>query len=277
MTRSGTSLLIGLAVVAAVLFWGTEAGGELPDAATKRAPTPTRVEPTSADLVAGMAEEHPTPGAAPSETREEEPDTARTAVPEPPKSVLLFEHADHDHNFPGRRWFLDRGRYVAPDDFEGDQASTVRIPQGLRLVLYDADDFTGARVVLGPGQHNLAPYGFNDRASSALVLGANESLAGEVPPSTETDVVLYESRPGVDEPARSWHLPLEGDSSFYSSPGFFDPWVVSAVWVPTGIELTLFVEPEGRGPALVLGPGMHELATMKFDNKTCSVRLRREE
>lgn len=197
----------------------------------------------------------------------------RTEIARPDEPVLIFQHADHDREFPGRRWLLFTGEHVAPGAFENDEASTVRVPKGLRLELFDGHDFDGARLVLEEGQHNLSPYGFNDRASSARVTDAAVRLPGAFD-AEKLEVVLFESRPG--EEGRVWRLPLppKGERVFHTSTnGLFDPFAISTVWVPQGVELTLFYEPDGRGRAMVLGAGEHHLDTVGFNDTTQSLYI----
>ena len=74
-----------------------------------------------------------------------------------------------------------------------------------------------------------------------------------------------------------WKLPLDEENQrlFTAAEDHFMAHVASAAWVPLGVKLTLFEQPDGRGPAMVMGPGFHELAVVGFNDRASSARVRR--
>jgi hypothetical protein len=60
-----------------------------------------------------------------------------------------------------------------------DSISSVRVPSGLQLVLFEHSDFAGASVVITSDAACLTDRGWNDRASSLRVQAA-PALAGDV-------------------------------------------------------------------------------------------------
>ncbi|MCP3919005.1 MAG: hypothetical protein GY711_25960 [bacterium] len=204
-----------------------------------------------------------------------QPAEARRPVTRGP--VAVFQHAPHDHRFEeAGRWLLYVGLTDAGAAFADNEISHVDIPPGLQVTLFDDPGGRGARVVLGPGQHGMSPLGFNDRASSVLV-----APEGSIPPGHEGPrdrILLYEHGHPSDEPGLRWALRLKKDQTtrlFRASEGDFSDNAASAAWVPPGFELTLFDASGGRGWALVVGPGLHDLAGMRWNDRTSSARVRR--
>lgn len=195
----------------------------------------------------------------------------------PPGDVILHEHPTYDERFPGRRWRVGPGLTDAGTAFDNDAVSSVEVPTGLRLTLYEHEGGNGHRVLLGAGLHDLASYGFDDRASSVRVTRAGDPADTDAGPADAAE--LYEHRASTGTgPGRTWRLALSAARSerlFTARAQDFADDTVSAVWVPDGYELTLFDQPDGRGPAVVLGPGFHEMDYLDFNDRTSSVRLRR--
>ncbi len=195
----------------------------------------------------------------------------------PPGRVELFEHATHDPAFPGAHWEVDAGLTNAGWAFPSDEASAVEVPHGLQATLFEHEDGEGHRVMLGPGVHNLAPYGLNDSVSSIRVTRFGQDVDSPVGP--EHAVELYEHRTSdLAQRGETWTLALpEGrdERLFTSAASDFRAFAVSCAWVPPGYELTLFQQPDGRGLAMVLGPGYHELDLVGFNDRAASARVRR--
>jgi len=190
--------------------------------------------------------------------------------------VVLYEHATHDANFPGRSWNLVPGLTNAGPTFADDEACSLKIPDGLLVTVFEDFGGTGARVALGAGTHNLAPYGFNDRVSSVRVSHSGQDV--EVPKGPHDTVLLYEHLPRKGGPeGKVWKLPLdeEDPTLFTAGEDHFAANAASAAWVPSGVELTLFEQPDGRGRAMVMGPGFHELGVVGFNDRASSARVRR--
>ena len=204
----------------------------------------------------------------------------RRRLPERARTATLFQHATHDGNFPlGESWTLTPGLTNAGIAFTDEEASAVDVPDGMVAILYDGPDGEGQRVTIGAGRHNLAPYGFNDRASSVRI--APEGSTVETPVGPNDLVRLYQHVPRAgDDPGELWVLRLEESRTtflFTAGDGHFEDEEPSAVWIPAGHELILFDEPDGRGEAVVLGPGFHELELVGFNDRASSVRVLRLE
>ena len=195
----------------------------------------------------------------------------------PLTTVRLFQYALHSEQLEqGLVWPLGLGVNEGGRTFEDDQASAIEIPETLQATLFEEAGMSGHCLTLGPGRHNLASYGFDDRISAVRVSRAGEdpNVAGPV-----DAVELYEHR-AADRAGRGkvWRLalPERTDEWLFSAPRRdFGARAVSTAWVPPRYELTLFVEPDGRGLAVVLGPGLHELDYLAFNDRASSARVRR--
>lgn len=194
-----------------------------------------------------------------------------------PEVVRLFEHPFHSGAIDrGKTWILGLGTTEAGTAFDTDSASAVEVPDGLRVTLFDGPGESGYKLTLSAGRHNLAPYGFNDRTSSVRVArsGANPDLEGP-----EDVVELFEHR-GEDRLRRGlvWRLELphgKDEWLFSAARRDFQPQTVSTAWVPPGYELILLESIDGLGPAVVLGPGLHELDLVDFNDRANAARVRR--
>ncbi|MFF3673695.1 hypothetical protein ACFYYS_06860 [Streptomyces sp. NPDC002120] len=75
-----------------------------------------------------------------------------------------------DTNHKGKSKALGPGRYVLAEDFN-DIISSVRVPAGWTVTLFDGRDFDGARVELTSDASSLDGR-INDRTSSILITAA---------------------------------------------------------------------------------------------------------
>ena len=86
--------------------------------------------------------------------------------------IMIYEHCD----YLGKSTAL--GRTSGNNPWMGewnDIVSSVRIPPGMKLILYEHSNYSGASVTLRGDISCLASRGFNDRASS-YVIEINENL-----------------------------------------------------------------------------------------------------
>src|SRR5688572_1327672 len=251
-------------LVVALLLWILEGGRD-----RRAGPSlPTELlTPSDAASPAELVQPALAQPGGPAPASEEEPRAESSAVDadrresRPPAPVRLFQHALHsDQLAQGSVWTLDLGANEADRAFDDDQASAIEIPEGLQATLFEDAGMNGHRLSLASGRHNLASYGFNDRVSSVWVARAGQDPSLDGPADA---VELFEHR-AADRAGRGkvWRLSLperREERLFSTSMKDFEARAVSTVWVPARHELTLFAEPDGRGPAVVLGPGLHEL------------------
>ena len=209
----------------------------------------------------------------------EEPVDQRAEEAAPAEATAtLYQHATHDGGFPGLRWIVNVGATESGRAFGNDEVSAVEVPSGYALFLYQEPGMKGRWTTVGAGLHNLAPYGFNDCVSSVQLVRLDRVLQSGFP-GAYGHVWLHEH--GLDhdlDPGFAWTLELgKGQSSqlFTARNHDMADNAASAVHVPPRMEVTLFDEPDGRGVALVLGPGMYDLGAVGFNDRASSARVRR--
>lgn len=193
------------------------------------------------------------------------------------ETVTLHDLGLHADDFSrGERWQVGLGLTNEGSAFPNDRISAIEIPGGLQATLFDDFGGLGYKLTLGPGTHDLAPLAFSNRASSILVSRYGQLADASGP---QDAVVLYEHR-GADLLGRglAWRLELprgRDEWTFRASRTTFLDNQASTAWVPLGFELVLFDELEASGVALVLGPGLHEIELLGFNDRASSARVRR--
>ncbi|WP_431262134.1 beta/gamma crystallin-related protein [Roseateles chitinivorans] len=137
-----------------------------------------------------------------------------------------------------------------------DRISSVRVPAGTRVTLYQHPGFTGTSLQLTADTPNLADRGFNNLTSSFKV-------AATPPPPAAGPVCFYED------------YDFRGQSECISATGG-DIQVladrVSSVKVPAGVKLSLYENGGASGRMLVLSADAPNLAMAGFNNRTSSFR-----
>jgi hypothetical protein len=87
--------------------------------------------------------------------------------------VTVFQAARNDPAYPGFQVILGAGCYTTAQ-LQGvgvldNQISSLEVPAGYRIALYDLDAFAGNSTVVNTTAFTLVPLGFNDVASSVCV------------------------------------------------------------------------------------------------------------
>ncbi len=156
---------------------------------------------------------------------------------------------------------LAPGRYdLHQIGLPNDSISSVKVPEGLRVTLFQHHRFGGRKVVFTEDASNLGS--FNDQTSSIVV--------ERVPKRYDKDVVTIFRDPRFGGPSHKLkpghydrgHLGLANDS-------------ISSVWVPRGLRVTLYEHGSagGRGRSLTLDADASNLGD--FDNLTTSLVVER--
>lgn len=197
--------------------------------------------------------------------------------PQISEQVTLFDGALSDEDFASReRWQVGLGLTDEGPAFANDRISAVEIPAGLQATLFDDAHGQGFKLTLGPGTHDLRPYAFDNRVSSIEVSRYGQAVDVGGP---EGCVVLYEHRgPDLGGRGLAWRLDLprgRDEWTFTAARKDFVDDQASTAWIALGFELVLFDDPGASGVALVLGPGLHELELLGFNDRASSARVRR--
>ncbi|EDM68919.1 hypothetical protein PE36_19980 [Moritella sp. PE36] len=164
---------------------------------------------------------------------------------DPPPQVCFYEHDD----YAGLQTCFDSTQHTVGS--ENDIWSSVKVPSGSLLTLFEHDDYGGKQWTLYPGEYaSLSDYYFNDIVSSF---------------SIDPLVCFYDK------------TDFQGTPSCYSASHQSigkanDSW--SSVTVPVGYKLTIYQDDHYNGSsAEVNAAGQLRLANINFDNKVSSFLL----
>ena len=126
-----------------------------------------------------------------------------------PNSVTLFQHCTFGDYQPGFVATIKPGRYASMAEIGAgelgwsmdNQLSSLRIPPGTRVTLYDGENFTGSSITIteSAGCLNAPTQNFNDMTSSLVV--------EQVPPSSATlgePLFAKYTTPYDSSPGRGW-------------------------------------------------------------------------
>ena len=94
------------------------------------------------------------------------------------KVATFFEHG----SYKGNRLVLGVGRYNLGDiqAIGNDRLSSVKVPNGLQVTLYEHADFQGKSLVLDQDMDALGNYRFNDIASSIIIKATGIAIPQDV-------------------------------------------------------------------------------------------------
>lgn len=146
--------------------------------------------------------------------------------------VVIFEG-----DYAGVRKVLDPGKYRGVDIGVAG-VSSVKVPEGYRVTLFEKDNFSGRSLVLthDTGTDYLAKNKFDNLTSSLVV---------ETAPVTVPMITLYKG----DFNSTSAKFPI-GRYDFRD--GAFEDNVVSSIRIPRGLQVTLYESGSFRGRSMVL-------------------------
>lgn len=204
-------------------------------------------------------------------------------------------------NFSGASKKLSEGFYDFMDlgAVDNDQLSSVKIPKGWRVTLYEHKESKGRSLVLtaDASASLLLKKKFNDVTSSILV---EQLPPPEEPAPVKNPPVIPEEKtreepktpqqpapqtPSVDDPARPMAIIYQGDRSGESkrlAPGIYDTEQleigdneISSVHVPEGVEVVLYDQAKFNGKSLRLSEDASAafLDAKGFNNITSSVSV----
>jgi hypothetical protein len=165
-------------------------------------------------------------------------------------SVCFYEHA----NYAGESWCAEAGTAAVPAGWN-DRVSSVRVPQGWSVTLYEHIAQGGATLALTADEPNLVNRAFNDSLSSYRV-------AAPTVPTAAAPVCLYE------------HVGFAGASlclaaGSASLPGAWNDFASSAR-VLAGYRVELFEHAGAQGRRLVLAADEPNLVPRDFNDVASS-------
>jgi hypothetical protein len=87
--------------------------------------------------------------------------------------VMLYQDDNYNAGTQGYAVQLTKGSYnlggLVPRGFSNDSLSSIKIPAGWKVTLYQDDNFKGTTKVLTANNNSLSSLGFNDKVSSIKV------------------------------------------------------------------------------------------------------------
>jgi hypothetical protein len=176
------------------------------------------------------------------------------------REVQLFE----DFSSRGDRLVVDRTGYYAIPRYFDNRLSSIIVPKGYEVTLYEHYNRGGRSVILGPGRHNLS--GFNDIVSSLEVREAGEANNPNPPIPGRSEVQFYQ-----DFDYRGDRLTVN-QTGYYAMPRYFNR-RTSSVVIPRGYEVTLYTGYDRSGNSITLPAGRHNLNN--FNDVVASAVIRR--
>jgi hypothetical protein len=165
-------------------------------------------------------------------------------------SVCFYEHA----NYEGANWCVEAGTAATPDDWN-DRVSSVRVPAGWSVTLYEHIGQGGASLALTADEPNLVNRAFNDVMSSYRVVAPTV-------PTVAVPVCLYEH---IDYGGASLCL-AEGSAAL---SGAWNDFASSARVLP-GYRVELFEHAGSQGRRLVLAADEPNLVPRNFNDVASS-------
>ncbi|HZH16966.1 MAG TPA: Vps62-related protein [Archangium sp.] len=153
-----------------------------------------------------------------------------------------------DSEYRGTSKALGVGRYSSGIGLKNDSLSSLKIPNGLKVTLFEHSDFKGRRSVLVRDTPDLG--GVNDEASSMII----ERV-------TSPSVIVY-----TDSNFRGWSTELPVGSQASSAIGNDK---VSSVIVPQGYRVTLYKNASFKGETKELTADAASLGD--FNDRTSSI------
>lgn len=179
---------------------------------------------------------------------------------------VLYEH----DNFRGRTLNLNRSISDLHGRYWGDQASSVCVPRGWRVVLYEDPDYRGAWETI-EGPRNVSLHGgfggldsWGDRVSSAEVFPPGRWRSGAGRSFDSRPLSECSSHPALfwDAEYRGQRLRVDASQPDLHRLGWGDE--ASSICVPSGWRVILYEDTNYRGAAWEIN-GWGEVANFAVD------------
>jgi len=193
----------------------------------------------------------------------------------------------YQDNFAGDAKNLSTGYYEAYEfgHIDNDQVSSVKVPKGLRVTLYEHSGYKGRSLVLTADATSdfLTTRKFNNVTSSLLVEQSEEKKPETIPvkdtvvtqPTTptilpETVAIVYQDEfKGLNQQLKPGRYDLDGLNLREKT--------ISSIQLKPGYQVTLFDNENFKGRSLILTTDASSsfLAFRNFDNATVSLIVER--
>ncbi len=196
-----------------------------------------------------------------------QPPTTQPPTTQSPNKATFYEHCDYQ----GQSWQLDVGDYswVENVGIPNDFLSSVRVPPGLKVILYEHINFQGRQLELTSDIPCLVNKAFNDHTSSIRIINLQSSQSSQSS-QVQQKPTFYEH---CNYEGRNWNLDV-GDYSWVENAGIPND-LISSVKVPPGIQVTLYEHSNFDGRQLILTNDTPCLVGQSFNDHTSSIRVKR--
>lgn len=168
-----------------------------------------------------------------------------------------------DANYRGNVFSLNEGSVarMATTQIGNDKLSSVSVPIGYRVVLYDHENFGGGSVILTGSVSNLVAKGFNDKTSSVVV----EKEGGFGGGNSKETVMIFDlcNFGGTSE--------MLANGNYGTIPPKLSL-KISAIKVPRGKLVEIFTGIQFRGSKLLLNADVSCLSAA-WSNRVQSMRV----
>ncbi|WP_255987279.1 RICIN domain-containing protein [Chitinolyticbacter albus] len=180
-------------------------------------------------------------------------------------AVLDYPTFYQHYNYNGRATALPPGRYTTADlsarGIANNDVTSLTVAPGWSVVLYDGDNFTGASITRSSNDNLLNNAGFNDRASSILIL----------PPAESPGLTVYQNCDftgyGVTLPGGDFNLArLQGEGLVDND--------LSSLRVTTGYRAWFYQDDNYGGAAYVSTSSDNCLVDNGYNDNISSLKLK---
>ena len=178
------------------------------------------------------------------------------------KMVTLFK----DDNYHGSSQKLGVGKYAYTSfPMIGDNAlSSLYIPEGLKVILYENADFTGNQMEL-TSNTDLYRKGFNDKTSAIEIIDLSSASNSS---EEERMVTLFKDdnyhgssqKLGVGKYAYT-SFPMIGDNA------------LSSLYIPEGLKVILYENADFTGKQMILMHNTDLYSSTDFNDKTSAIEI----
>jgi hypothetical protein len=202
-------------------------------------------------------------------------------LPVTPPYITLYQN-----NFSGASKNLSEGRYESHEfgRIENDQVSSVKVPKGMKITLYEHGGYAGRSLVLTQDATTdfLTKNKFNDAASSVWVVSEPVEEQEEMPvvvPVKKDSVIMLPAIEQTDEIVTIFQGDFSGVSKTLMPGKYTLPALgigndeLSSISIKPGYRVVLFADDyfKGKSVKLTQGANTAKLNQLNFNNTTSSL------
>ncbi len=183
-----------------------------------------------------------------------------------PRTITVYE----DKNYRGKRKTFGVGRFNkgSLNPVGNDKISSVRVPAGMRVTLYEHDGYRGKTLTLTQNAPDIHRLGFGDKTSSLSV--QRMTVPPPPPPPPVARITIYEDK-GYRGSRKSFAVGRFNKNAL--SPVGNDK--ISSVRIPASLEVTLYEHDTYRGKNVTLTQSTADVHHLGFGDNVSSLIVHR--